>query len=107
MRAGDTFFLKKEAADKHLWVIISDPESHPNQVLFLSMTSYDVTKEDVCLISQGEHPFVKHKTCIDYSHARHATSDQLDALLASAQILASTPVSENLLVRIRMGASAS
>jgi hypothetical protein len=26
MRAGDAFFLKSVAADKHLWVIISDPE---------------------------------------------------------------------------------
>jgi hypothetical protein len=104
MRAGDTFFLKKEAADKHLWVVISDPESHPEVVLFASMTSYDVTKEDVCLIVPGEHPFVKNKTCIDYSHARHATAAQLDTLVASKQILPSTPVSQALLERIRMGA---
>ena len=87
MRAGDTFFLKKVAADKHLWVIISDPESYLDQVLFVSMTSYDITKEDVCLINQGEHPFVRHKTCIDYSDARHATSDQLEKLLTAKQIL--------------------
>jgi hypothetical protein len=77
MRAGDAFFLKSVAADKHLWVIISDPESHPDQVLFVSMTTHDITKEDVCVINQGEHPFVTHKTCIDYSHARHATSANL------------------------------
>jgi hypothetical protein len=99
--------LKKEASDKHLWVVISDPESHPDDVLFASMTSYDVTKEDVCLIVPGEHPFVKNKTGIDYSHARHAASAQLDALVASKQILPSTPVSQDLLERIRMGASAS
>lgn len=107
MRAGDAFFLKKVAADKHLWVIISDPEAHPDQVLFVSMTSYDLTKEDVCLIDQGEHPFVKHKTCIDYSDARHATSAQLDTLLTAEQILRATSVSDDLLERIRIGASLS
>jgi hypothetical protein len=107
MRAGDAFFLKSVAADKHLWVIISDPESHPDEVLFVSMTSYDITKEDGCLINQDEHPFVKHKTCIDYSHARHATSAQLDTLLAAQQILQATSVSDDLLERIRMGASSS
>ena len=61
MRAGDTFFLKKEASDKHLWVVISDPESHPEVVLFATMTSYDITKEDVCLIVPGEHPFIKRR----------------------------------------------
>ena len=45
MNAGDTFFLKKEASDKHLWVVVSDPESHPEAVVFVSMTSYDVTKK--------------------------------------------------------------
>lgn len=44
MDAGDTFFLKSTAADGHLWVIISDPVNHPGRVLFVSMTSYDVTK---------------------------------------------------------------
>jgi hypothetical protein len=107
MRAGDTFFLKKEASDKHLWVVVSEPESDVQAVLFVSMTSYDITKEDVCLIAPGEHPFVKNKTCIDYSHARHASSAQLDVLVATKQILPSTPISDDLLERIRMGASAS
>ncbi len=87
MKVGDAFFLKKEASDKHLWVVVSDPESHPEAVVFVSMTSYDVTKEDACLIVPGEHPFVKNKTCIDYSHARHASSAQLDTLVAAQQIL--------------------
>lgn len=71
------------------------------------MTSFDITKEEVCLINQGEHPFVKHKTCIDYSKAKHATSSQLDTLLAKKQILQTSSVSEELLGRIRKGASIS
>jgi hypothetical protein len=70
----------------------------------VSMTSYDITKEEVCLFAPGEHPFVKNKTCIDYSHARHASAAQLDLLVTSKQILPSTPVSHELLERIRMGA---
>jgi hypothetical protein len=66
MDAGDTFFLHGAAADGHLWVIISDPTNHPDRVLFVSMTSHDVTKEEVCIINNGEHQFVKHKTCISY-----------------------------------------
>lgn len=103
MRAGDAFFLKSVAADKHLWVIISDPERHPDQVLFVSMTSYDVTKEDVCLIDRGEHPFVTHKTCIDYAKARHATSAQLESLLTAKQIIRATSVTVDLLERFLRG----
>ncbi len=71
MQAGDTFYLQHQAADGHLWVIISDPEQNPARVLFVSMTSYDIDKEDVCLIQAGEHPRVTHKTCINYQLTRH------------------------------------
>ena len=80
MNAGDTFFLGDKAADRHLWVIISDPTIDPDRVLFVSMTSFDVTKEDVCLVEPGEHPFVSHKTCIAYWNARDASLDVLAQL---------------------------
>ena len=73
MEAGDTFYLPDKAADGHLWIVISDPRKNPDRVLLVSMTSYDVDSEDVCLIDAGEHPRVKHKTCICYKPAR-ATS---------------------------------
>jgi hypothetical protein len=49
VRAGDTFFLSG-VADRQLWVILSDPEIDPGRVVFVSLTSHDVTKEDVCMI---------------------------------------------------------
>jgi hypothetical protein len=45
MNAGDTFFLKKDAADRHLRVIISDPVRFPDQTVFVTMTSFDMTRE--------------------------------------------------------------
>ena len=53
MEAGDTFYLPDKAADEHLWIVISDPGKNPDRVLLVSMTSYDVDKEDVCLIDAG------------------------------------------------------
>ncbi len=56
MKAGDTFILPDDSADKHLWVVISDPDQDPERILVVGLTSYDVTKEDVCLIKAREHP---------------------------------------------------
>ncbi len=61
MKAGDTFFLAGGAADRHLRVIISDPSIDPQRVLFVSMTSYDVSKEDACLLNVADHPFVQSR----------------------------------------------
>ena len=107
MTAGDTFYLRQAAADGHLWVIISDPEQDPDRVLFVSMTSHDVTKEDVCLIQAGEHSRISHQTCICYEFARQTTQANLDQLRSAGMIQAQPPVSTDLLARIRRGAALS
>jgi hypothetical protein len=105
MKAGDTFFLAGGAADRHLRVIISEPSIDPNRVLFVSMTSYDVTKEDVCLLEIGDHPFVQHRTCIAYADCREAPLEALIKLRDAGHLRPAEPVSTDLLARIRQGAS--
>jgi hypothetical protein len=80
MKAGDTFTLKDKSADSHLWVIVSDPAVDAERVLFVSMTSYDLTKEKVCLLDFGDHPFVKRRTCIAYDFAKVAPLQALVTL---------------------------
>jgi hypothetical protein len=101
MRAGDAFYLPDRSADGHLWVVISDPEKNPSRVLFVSMTSYDVDKE------AGEHPRVRHKTCINYKLTRHSTLEILDRLADTGYLQMQPPVSEEILQRIRRGLSLS
>lgn len=107
MNAGDAFYLSHRSADGHLWVIISDPDKDAGRVLFVSMTSYDVTKEDACLIEAGEHPRVTHRTCINYQLTRHSAGDVLDRLRDTNFLRMQPPVSGDLLARIRRGVSRS
>jgi hypothetical protein len=71
------------------------------------MTSYDVGKEDVCLVNVGEHPKVKHITCICYKPARATSLVVLDRLRVSGYLKMQEPVSRELLQRIRCGISLS
>jgi hypothetical protein len=107
VKAGDTFLLKDKAVDGHLWVVISDPEVDEDHVLFVSMTSYDITKEKVCLLDVGDHPFIKHKTCIAYEFAKAAPLKSLVALRDQGHLAMSQPVSDDLLELIRQGVSLS
>jgi hypothetical protein len=107
MEAGETFYLPDKSADGHLWIVISDPGKNPDRVLLVSMTSYDVSKEDVCLVDAGEHPKVKHKTCISYKPARQTSLENLDRLRDSGYLNMQEPVSPELLQRIRRGVSLS
>jgi hypothetical protein len=105
MKAGDTFFLAGGAADRHLRVIISDPSIDPQRVLFVSMTSYDVSKEDACLLNVADHPFVQHKTCIAYADTREAPLESLIKLRDAGHLRLGEPVSPEPLDRIRPGVS--
>ena len=107
MRPGETFFLAGGAADRHLRVVISDPSIDSELVLFVSMTSYDVTKENVCVFEVGNHPFVKHRSCIAYGTAKEAPLAALLRLLDAGQLRISEPMSASQLDRIRRGVSLS
>ncbi len=107
MRAGDTFYLPDKSADGHLWIVVSDPEKDPSRILIASMTSSDVDKEDVCLIHPGEHPKVKHKTCICYRPMRQTTVETLERLRQSGILDMQAPVGQEILQRIRRGAALS
>ena len=107
MEAGDTFYLPDKSADGHLWIVISDPGKNPDRVLLVSMTSYDVSKEDACLIAVGEHPKVMHKTCISYKPARQTSLEKLDRLRDSGYLKMQEPVSPKILQRVRRGVSLS
>jgi hypothetical protein len=64
MEAGDTFI--RGDADQHLWVVVSDPAVDSANVLIVNLTSLDARKEKVCILREGDHPWVHHDTCVNY-----------------------------------------
>jgi hypothetical protein len=107
MKAGDTFVLDGKSADRHVRVIISDPEAFPEAVIFVTMTNEDVTKEKVCVIKAGEHPNVHHLNCIAYERIMSAKREELVRLFETGKLHSREPVSQEILARIRTGASLS
>src|SRR5437016_3507395 len=75
MKAGTTFLLAKEhqAIDDHLWIIISDAEQFPQQVVIVNVTTIAPEKDQACIIERNEHPLVTHPSCISYAHAKMVT----------------------------------
>ena len=106
MNAGDTFQLVG-AADRHLWIIISDPAVDPRQVLFVNLTTYDPRKDQAVVLGVGDHPFIRHRTCVNYVGARVATDLQLEQLKIARRLATHTPVTAELLQRLRDGAAQS
>jgi len=106
MKSGDTFQLVG-VADQHLWVVISDPQRFPEVVLFVNFTSLDKYADQTVILDPGVHSFVKHRTCVNYPRARVATLDQLKELEQANRLRKTSPVTPELLAKIRDGASRS
>ncbi|HEY8666083.1 MAG TPA: hypothetical protein VIL86_05435 [Tepidisphaeraceae bacterium] len=100
MNAGDTF-LFPGGADDHLWMIISDPAVDPQKVVILKFVSWQERYEQTCIVRAGEHPFVKHDTCVSFSSARITEDANLQSLQSTGRLVMKQPLSAALLGRIR------
>jgi len=96
---GDTFLLAQ--ADIHLWVVLSDPDKDPDRIVLVSLTTLTPDKEPACLLVRGEHPWVKHDTCVFYQGARLAALKELYKLKDAGLLKPQEPLSEHVLLRIQ------
>ena len=106
---GATFIIPdpRGRLDPHLWVIVSDPSQDPDDVLIVNFTTRTDRSDESCNVEPGEHPFVKHRTVVEYRGAKRVSARQLDQLLANTRLELREPVSQELLARIRAGAAIS
>ena len=102
MDAGSTFL--RSDSDKHLWILISDPAQDPQQVLIVNLTTLDDRKEKVCLLHVGDHPWIRHETCVNYADAVVTTVPKLLTAKDAGAIVLQQPFSATVLQRIREGA---
>jgi hypothetical protein len=105
---GETFFFPESNA--HLWIVASNPAKDLQNVLLVNVTTYDPAdrfKENACLLSHGDHAFIKHCSCINYADSRVFTDAHLTSLLARGRIKLQDKLDPAVLKRVRDGASLS
>ncbi len=104
---GDTFFFCA-IPKRHLWLVISDPASYPNDpVVIVSLRTYRPNLESTCVLNPGDHAFVTHKTVVDYGNMRMHPRGRLDGLARAGRLDMREPMDPEVLQRVRMGAFAS
>jgi hypothetical protein len=75
MVGGATFLFP--GADDHLWMLISDPLVNSNAVVIVCFLTHQQQYDQACVLTGGEHPFVKHATCVNYPGAKVTTLAKL------------------------------
>ena len=77
---GTTFWggFPDDPGTKHLWFVISDPDSNHGFAMIVNMTTYRAGSEECCVLQVGDHPAVKHKSVINYLKARNVPVANID-----------------------------
>ncbi len=107
VQLGGTFRLRNAGIDSHLHIVISDPSLNPRRIVTANFTTWRPGKDQSCIASPGDHPFLIVESCVDYRRDILISLDQYERCLKSGDIVPHEPVSETLLKRILDGASIS
>jgi len=99
MDAGATFLFV--ALDIHLWIIISDPSIDPDNVLIVNLTSQASGKDQSCVLGPGDHPWIRHSTCVNYQDSRLTTLKKLIAARDGRALILNAPLDSAVLKKIR------
>lgn len=105
MQAGTTFL--RADSDDHLWIVLSDPHKDPQNVLLVNMTSAHPRKERACVLNRGDHPWIRHETCINYGDAVVTTLELLFKARNTGALVVQEPLSPSVLTRLWKGAADS
>lgn len=104
---GDTFWAAdfEEGVDSHLLIVISDPVKNSEQLVLVTLTTWEPGKDDSCYLEPGDHSFVKHPTCVRYNGVSDTPSaEKLITLVAEGKLKKREPVTKEVLEKILEGA---
>lgn len=100
VQLGDTFYWKEGG---HLWIVISDPQSHGGEFVIVNLTKDAFRAGTECELQPTDHKWVTDKTYVSYRDARKLGARE-DANLAEQIALGTIkkhlPVSASLLQKI-------
>ena len=117
MTIGDTLYILATGDDydqgRHLWVVISKPESDPNKIVIVNFNSIKksraFTKKSIpdnsCVLQPSDYPsFIYTLTYVNYQLARVYSSEWLAKKQAEYLIEMKDRVSKECLNKILLGA---
>ncbi len=109
LQAGDAFFAPwpDPTRNWHLYFAVSDPALNRERVLVVPLMTWDRYKETACLVDAGEHPFVRHPSCISYAYAKVVPAAFIEGKIASGEFRTHDRATPALIEKFRKGASRS
>ena len=109
IKAGRALYLKGNPgfAEAHLWFVISESNPESGLVVIVPLVTERPHTDRTVVLEQGDHPFIKHRSNIDYGATKFCRSTKLAAAVSAGRCQLLEDLSRDLLDRVRAGACAS
>ena len=106
MKQADCFFNKEgKGIPSHPWVVISDPEINPDDVLIVNLTDAEKHDDQSCVLNESDYPEVLAKpSCVAYRWAKVTSVADLKRAESKVLIFRKPPVCAATLAKILAGA---
>jgi hypothetical protein len=108
MDAGNTFLLAQAGTsiDSHFWMVTSDPLQSASLLIF-NLTSWRSDKDQACILVVGDHPYIKHPSCVNYGDGKIVPVDELNRLKTAGLLKPREDLKVPVLAKVRNGAAKS
>lgn len=107
-RPGECLLIDSGPTGKHLFVLVCKTTDGKGEVVISAPVcsvkdAVCASVDDACLISAGEHVFVRHDSFIEYRHCRIDSPETILNLVRKHTFLPKEPVTPTLLAKIKEG----
>lgn len=76
MNIGDAFLAGAPGETLHLWIAVA--ESGEGSLICFNVTTYRPERDTSCVVDSDDHPWVKHKSMINYAQGIEIPKDHAD-----------------------------
>lgn len=102
--AGRTLYLADPSGvHPHLWLILTDPAGSPPEVVIVMVRTPKAFTDETLLLDPGDHPFVRHRSCVQYSTAVVRRVGAITAQATAGRCTLREDMTRELLARARAG----
>ncbi len=102
--SGSAFLLRDPNRTKfHLWFVLTDPEGVDGLMVAVMVCTMKVFADETVVLEPGDHPFIKHQSCVAYSSAKYVKKSRIEVALRDRHCFLKESMPSPLLRRVRDG----
>lgn len=81
LHPGCCLELPESRTLRHLYIVLTHPDGEPEKIVIVNLTSYRRGSDTTVVLEPGDHPYIRHKTVVNYKDARIAPVEPIERLL--------------------------